>query len=406
MNPPFLGPKTRKAPETGNALGVSVGTGAPPVYQPAGGYACATSRGVAPMPRSGASSMPVHHAPIPAVPASRARTIQRLPDYSKLPGNVLGQIGSLLGGQDRVNFRATNTHVNRMVMNVPNLTGTATMTQEHHGDYTYGGVLDKLDPFLTGKLLGPDKAPVPKERIDIEFRNRVAIAIRGWNCQSSIMNHLLVLISSQQPAVSTQQWVQNANQTWRRVQPLEAHILEVFLARRDAIAKRLVSAKHTMDLRIRDMHHLPNPVKIVYWQGAGKKAKKVGEGTSQRIVWQDVLTSCRRAVRAALTGAQPAPPPHNWKDLSLNEHLLTDAVLKDLITKKVLDADGTVNTRATGEWKPGVKCTLELKWGNATITQSLSGKSIDNDWNFALGHLRFMMFTEWKVCYGLLTGQL
>jgi hypothetical protein len=44
-----------------------------------------------------------------------------------------------------------------------------------------------------------------------------------------------------------------------------------------------------------------------------------------------------------------------------------------------------------------VKCDLERWWDNATITKALSGDTIDNEWNFSLGHLRFIMFTEWKI---------
>jgi hypothetical protein len=352
------------------------------------------------MPSSVTPPTPVNRAPTPALPGSPARTIQREPSPA-----ALALIGSYLGGQDRANLRLVNTQANAAVASVPNLRGTAKMDAEHHAVYTYGGVADKLDPFLTGALSAPT---VATERIDIEFRARVMNAIAAWDCQSSIMNHLLLLISSQ-PA-QRRQWVLTANQRWQPVQPLDAHILEVFLARREAIAKRLVSAKHTMDLRIRDMAHFPNQVWIVYSKGVGKHKTVVGMGEKRTIIWQNVLTACRTEVRAMLTRAELPPPPREWNLISLDTYLLRDAVLKSLIEQNVLDADGRVNNKASGQYKPSakpaVKCDLKLMWENEKITKALSGDRINNEWNFSLGHLRFMMFTEWKMCFGLLTGRL
>jgi hypothetical protein len=344
------------------------------------------------MPRAQSVAAASAHRP-PPQPPHRGRVIQREPDLNDMPDNVLENIASFLDNPGKLRMRETNQRFNQLLS--PNVSGQAQPTpQVHHPKYIFGSEESAkeypLDDWLMSKK---DKEEAARfHEVIPEFRDIVFELVQAWNGGYSIIDPIVQCLSSSTGVVATTEHGKNP-------QPVGSYrIRTTVLQNGGNMLNRLLAAKHTLGLRHRDLTQMPINISICYYE---KKTlfKKEPLGI---IDWGKVLRCGRLDIREKLLSKSECAPG-DWKLLKVGEWMQKagDPVLSALFdTYKLLKPDGLEVTQTVTREHPskkGKKYAISIDWGKVT-----DHKGIDISWNFSLGHLRFIVWTEWRLLEELL----
>ncbi len=325
-------------------------------------------------------------------PPHAGRAIQRFPGLNDMPNDLIDLIGSHLDVKSKVSLASTSKRFK--TLSSPNVIGEVQETgQEHHPRYVFGpqesATAYPLDDWLMGKKDQEEAARFHKEVEGYKGRARKAVAI--WDGTYSIIDPLVSLISSGMGIVLR-------TTSGKQPQPVTTYrIAHTFKESGGNMVCRLLAAKHTLGLRHRDLNQVPTSITIRYWD---KKSVADSEYLGN-IDWGGVLRCGRLEAKEKLLKGEPAPK--NWQTLDVCKWMKNsnDPVLSKLFDdyKLLKKEDGREVTNTVTRQLPknkSKKCPISIDWGKIELAKG------EVTWNFSLGHIRFIVWTEWRVAEELL----
>jgi hypothetical protein len=235
--------------------------------------------------------------------------------------------------------------------------GDSTASGEHHRDseFRFAGtsarVSYNLDPWIVGHRAIAQPAG---------YGAIVTAAVTAWNCNDSIVDHLVNRVA-----------LRTASRDVSEGEVDSAHLQD---AGRRAFVLHLMALRGNVAQRVMDVaSNCPASVMVDTKVRAGVETETI------QINWGPILRGGRVLVKAAILGGQRCP----GKDAvtcahdALSAAVATQGGLTTLQGYGLLSADGRTFSRSAGSRK--------MKLGK--------GK----DLNFAVGHLRFILYLEWRA---------
>jgi len=365
------------------------------------------------LPLGGAASAP--RAAIQRMMAETSST----PEIFRLPQDLLGYIASYLGAKDQKTLRLVSRMMRAIVdlpevSRIPNFLGgiVKPTKQRHHPAYQfrtgegswYTYELDKS--LLAGKDTG---AATNIRKLFPDIEGKVRAIVQTWNCEDGIVDQLIALfIAPASEYLARRPGTEGEKQISVWVNPKlvgAAALVESKPAL--SMVKRLIAARETLALRYADFESaggMPWNVKVVY-SPSGKQSKLIRKEEVVSINWKNVLKQARGLIKVWLAEKRK---PADQKSVDMKAVFVhvkdKDDGLARLYKLKLIKDIGT--TQKSSEGKGVMKYDLEIVWEETVTVQKATGKKEEEeaDWNFALGHLRFILFTEWKILHDLIHG--
>ena len=298
---------------------------------------------------------------------------------------ALGAVPAAIALQRMAGNHATTRLIQRV-----QVTGTATPKpegkQQHHPDYrfTYPNQTEPrlfaLDDWVTGKLASP---AVAHAAANAGVRNTVTQAVQNWNGNATIVGTLVDQLIAATPVVD-----------WRTADVTQAALGPDPVK---SIVPLLLSLKGNIKLREDDRdNNVPTKIKVV---GNRKVKTPKTEDTDKdyTIGWDAIMRDARLAMKAKLTAAQPQWAPARKEDVKLLDDVIktsTDPALVELKRINYL-------IEKDNQWKTAVK-PPQTGSGGSVINYKVTWTGAAESFNFGLGHLRFILFMEWKLLSELL----
>jgi hypothetical protein len=265
------------------------------------------------------------------------------------------------------------------------VTGTIEPTlQGHHPTYAYAfpteeSVTYDLDAWITKK-----QGPSPVEYAATGMtKGDVDLVINGWDTAQSIFAALNAA------HVGTAAWAPRA-----KLGAYDATVdVPAALGASDAgklFTRHFLTLQENVALRERDIpNSVPSPIKV---KRTTKKAKQAVQ-TEYRPNWSAVVKAARDKLKLKLQAHEDAP---EWKDhVRLVDDVvlsLTDPALKTLHDLGLLyddDGEAAFKTKATSG------TLLDRGESRAELPKRSDGVKLN--FNFGIGHLRFMLWLEWRA---------
>lgn len=250
--------------------------------------------------------------------------------------------------------------------------------QKHHPNYkfaidTKGEKSSKdidLDPWITRKGQGYNQ----KQGLESEIEDLKKI-INSWDVSKSIVDDLVTTYVGAKKDDSSIDFDETKNS-----------FVGVDLA------MHLMSMQENVARRVGDIPNNCFNIELDIYD----RLKK-GNSKEKKIVgWMTLLKESREELKKALLSGKKSPDAMGDVDLVKKAAGSTkDPVISDFISKKILNDEMKLNT------KP-------IRMDNIkTWTASIADISKDDkrQFNFGYGHLRFIIFLEWRICAEMLLNQ-
>lgn len=217
------------------------------------------------------------------------------------------------------------------------------------------------------------------------YAQTVLPTIQGWNTAQSI----LVALNPQ--LVGTTAWTPSAQVPGGFDTNFDTPQAVAASADGRRFARHLLSLQENIALRERDIAtNLPQVITVVFKPKSGKP-----QTHTLRPDWPGVLADARALLKPKLEAGAAAPA--NWKDVKLHYLAMwasNDAALTKLRELALLKKDNADVVKFTNNATSG--SGLQRGPASATWTPAaVDGKPLE--FNFALGHLRFILWLEWRA---------
>jgi hypothetical protein len=217
------------------------------------------------------------------------------------------------------------------------------------------------------------------------YAQTVLPTINGWNTAQSI----LVALNPQ--LVGTTAWTASAQVQGGFDTNFDTPQTVAATPDGQRFARHLLSLQENIARRERDIPaNLPQVITVVFKPKSGKNEKHVLQPD-----WPGVLAQARALLQAKLTAGVAAPA--DWKDVKLHYLAMwasTDPALTELRDRALLTKDNADVVK----FKNNATSGNGMQRGPASATWTpakVDGKALE--FNFALGHLRFILWLEWRA---------
>lgn len=259
----------------------------------------------------------------------------------------------------------------RVVQRVPVSLAIVESAQDHHPIYQFttgvgGGAQTHnvdLDPWITRKGLGYDQKYVDKSQ-----KKAIRKLITSWTCTGSIVNELV------KDLVGT---------------PNVGGVYDYQDTRRSFVgadlARHLIAVEENVKLREKD-------IAINCYNVSLKKTDRLaGESTETKVIgWKTLLKEARGELKKAVLAGKKCPS-------AMGDVTLLKTAVQNTTDPSVRDL------RALGLLSDEMGLDTALKRvGNVAYEASSTGSG---SFNFGYGHVRFILFLEWRICAELLLSQ-
>jgi hypothetical protein len=243
-------------------------------------------------------------------------------------------------------------------------------TQKHHPNYKFTTGIGPgaqthnvdLDPWITRSSRGYDQKFVERSQ-----KKAIGKLIAAWTCKQTIVDDLLPFLVG---TVTGGSYTYNAS--------LRSYVGE-------DLARHLVALQENIKRRERDIPANCYDVDLEIVDKLGKKST-----VRKTIGWTTLLKEARALLKKELLARKECPAVMGSVTLLKTAvQNTTDGPIQELRRLELLDDEMALETRTRNH--DGIKYTA-------------AGTGI-GAFNFGYGHLRFILFLEWRICSEVWLGQ-